>query len=178
MKSTVCTVSSTRPSAITVAHVPLLPVLVGVTFPLFSPTSQSFVGEFSTSLTTRGAEAQASPAQVQPARQTLLDARLPVLVRLEAGSLGGDSRDRGPLASCRLPSVLALEIKTARWPSKDPAGNPSAHSRDESRQPIVGRTTDSWRASQARHGCRTNHRCKVYGEGKANAVPRVEDVPG
>ena len=85
--------------------------------------------------------------------------------------------DRDPLASCRLPSVLALEIKTAQWPSKDPAGNPSAHSRDQSRQPIVGRTTDSWRASQARHRCRTNHRCKVYGEGKATAVPRVEDIP-
>ena len=28
--------------------------------------------------------------------------------------------DHDPLASCRLPSVLALEIKTARWPSKDP----------------------------------------------------------
>src|ERR1700723_3768560 len=85
--------------------------------------------------------------------------------------------DRDPLASCRLPSVMALEIKTARWPCKDPAGSPSAHSRDESRQPIMGRTTDSWRASQARHRCRTNHRCKVYGEGKATAVPRVEDVP-
>src|ERR1700732_2142365 len=45
------------------------------------------------------------------------------------------------------------------------------------RQPIVGRTTDSWRASQARHRCRANHRCKVYCEGKATAVPRVEDVP-
>ena len=71
-----------------------------------------------------------------------------------------------------------------RWKSKprsgrpkDPAGNPSAHSQDESRQPIMGRTTDSWRASQARHRCRTNHRCKVYGEGKATAVPRVEDIP-
>src|SRR5260221_10828671 len=59
--------------------------------------------------------------------------------------------DRDPLASCRLPSVLALEIKAAQWPSKDPAGNRSAHSRDQSRQPIVGRTTASWRASQARH---------------------------
>ena len=56
-----------------------------------------------------------------------------------------------PVASCRLPSILALEIKTARWPSKDPAGSPSAHSPDQSRQPIVGRTTASWRASQARH---------------------------
>jgi len=32
-------------------------------------------------------------------------------------------------------------------------------------------------ASQARHRCRTNHRCKVHREGKATAVPRVEDVP-
>src|SRR6202140_3767888 len=84
--------------------------------------------------------------------------------------------DRDPLASRRLRSILALEIKTAQWPSKDPAGNPSAHSRDQSRQPIMGRTTDSWRASQARHRCRANHRCKVYGEGKATAVPRVEDI--
>jgi hypothetical protein len=73
--------------------------------------------------------------------------------------------------------ILALEIKTAQWPSKDPAGNPSAHSRDQSRQPIVGRTTDSWRASRARHRCRTNHRCKVYGEGKGDRRPRVEDIP-
>src|SRR3979409_1847549 len=80
--------------------------------------------------------------------------------------------DRDPLASCRLQNVLALEIKTAQWPSKDPVGNPSAHSRDQSRQPIVGRTTASWRASQARNRCRANHRCKVYGEGKATAVPR------
>ena len=40
----------------------------------------------------------------------------------------------------------------------------------------MGRTTASWRASQARHRCRTNHRCKVYGKGKATAVPGVEDV--
>ena len=39
------------------------------------------------------------------------------------------------------------ESKTAQWPSKDPAGNPSSHSQDVSRQPIVGRTTASWRAS-------------------------------
>ena len=71
-----------------------------------------------------------------------------------------------------------------RWKSrprigrpKDPAGDSSAHSRDQSRQPLMGRTTDSWRASQARHRCRTNHRCKVYGEGKATAGPRVEDIP-
>jgi hypothetical protein len=42
--------------------------------------------------------------------------------------------------------------------------------------PLWGRTTYPWRASQARHRCWANHRCKVYGEGKATAVPRVEDA--
>src|ERR1700692_3970214 len=60
------------------------------------------------------------------------------------------ARDRDPLASCRLQSVLALEIKTAQRP-----GDPSAHSRDKFRQPIMGRTTDSRRASQARYRCQT-----------------------
>jgi hypothetical protein len=83
--------------------------------------------------------------------------------------------DRGPLASCRFPSVLALEIKTTRRPTED-AADPSSRSRDESRQPIMGRTTDPWRAAQARHRCWANDRCKVYGEGKATAVTRVEDV--
>jgi len=79
--------------------------------------------------------------------------------------------DRDPLASCRLPSVLALEIKTARWPSKDPAGK-LAHSRDQSRQRIMGLATASWRASQARHRCRTNHRCKSIWRGEGDRRPR------
>jgi len=61
-----------------------------------------------------------------------------------------------------------------RWKSRPRSGRPKTPL--EIRQlirEIVGRTTDSWRASQARHRCRTNHRCKVYGEGKATAVPRV-----
>ena len=63
----------------------------------------------------------------------------------------------------------AAAVQRPRW-------NPSSHSRDESRQPIMGRTTDPGRASQAQHRCRANHHCKVYGAGKATAVPGVEDV--
>src|SRR6202040_2945018 len=70
-----------------------------------------------------------------------------------------------------------------RWKSRPRSGRPKTPL--EIRQLIreislanpLGRTTDSWRASQARHRSRTNHRCKVYGEGKATTVPRVEDVP-
>ena len=64
----------------------------------------------------------------------------------------------------------AVAVQRPRWKSV------SSFARSVSR-PIMGRTTASWRASQARHRCRTNHRCKVYGEGKATAVPGVEDVP-
>src|SRR6202166_1983950 len=72
-----------------------------------------------------------------------------------------------------------------RWKSRPRGGRPKTpleirhliRKMSRRRQPIVGRTTDSWRASQARHRCRANHRCKVYCEGKATAVPRVEDVP-
>jgi len=65
-----------------------------------------------------------------------------------------------------------------RWKSRPRGGRPKTplEIRHLIRK-IVGRTTDSWRASQARHRCRTNHRCKVYGGGKATAVPRVVDVP-
>ena len=68
-----------------------------------------------------------------------------------------------------------------RWKSRPRSGRPKT--RLEIRQLIreislanPGRTTDPWRASQARPRCRTNNRCKVYGEAKATAVPRVEDV--
>ena len=97
------------------------------------------------------------------------------LYRLASGVLDALKIVR-PETVIRLPSVLALEIKTARRPAEDPARDPSSYSQDESRQPIMGRATDPWRACQARHRRRTNHRCKVYGEGRATAVPRVEDV--
>jgi hypothetical protein len=53
---------------------------------------------------------KASPVQAQSCGQTLLGARAPVLVRLEAGSPGGHSRDRSPLAPRRLPPVLESDL--------------------------------------------------------------------
>ena len=65
-----------------------------------------------------------------------------------------------------------------RWKSRLRGGRPKTRWKSgisfagRSRQPMMGRTTDSWRAPQARDRCRANHRCKVYGEAKATAVPR------
>ena len=70
-----------------------------------------------------------------------------------------------------------------RWKSRHRCGRPIAPLeirrliREMSIANPFGSAENPWRASQARHRCRTNHRCKVYGEGKATAVPRVEDVP-
>jgi hypothetical protein len=69
-----------------------------------------------------------------------------------------------------LPGCIGNAVEIAADAHHAFMGDPSAHSRDESPQPIMGRTTDLWRASQARHRCRANHRCKVYGEAKATAV--------
>ena len=82
-----------------------------------------------------------------------------------ASGIGGDQpRNGDPLAPRRLPSLLALEIKTARWPAKDTGGDSPAHSRDEHREPALGRTADPRRTAQARHRCRADHGRKVHGE--------------
>src|SRR6266581_7973902 len=48
-----------------------------------------------------------------------------------------------PLASRRIPSLLALEIKTTWWPAEGVTRDPTAHSRHESREPALGRTARS-----------------------------------
>jgi hypothetical protein len=59
----------------------------------------------------------------------------------------------------------AVAVQRASW-------NPSSHSRDEYRQPIMGYTTDPWRASQARDRCRATRRYKVNGEGGNDRRPK------
>src|SRR6266446_6209564 len=59
--------------------------------------------------------------------------------------------DTAALAPCRLPSLLALEIPTARWPTADAGRHSPSHSRDERRQPALGRSADTRRTTQARY---------------------------
>jgi hypothetical protein len=55
------------------------------------------------------------------------------LYRLVPGVCPENSQtgDGDPLAPGRIPSLLALEIEIARWPTKGSAGGSSAHSRHE-----------------------------------------------
>src|SRR5438132_418320 len=75
-----------------------------------------------------------------------------------------------------VPSLLAVEITTARWPTKDTSGHPPAHSRHEHREPTLGSTADPRRTAQARHRCRADHRVKIHGEAKAATVAGLEDL--
>src|SRR3989442_7527324 len=84
--------------------------------------------------------------------------------------------DGDPLAPRRVPSLLALEITTARWSAKDTGGHSPAHSRHECREPALGSTADPRRTAQAWHRCRADHRGKIHGEEKAATVARLENL--
>src|SRR6516164_2832344 len=90
-------------------------------------------------------------------------------LRLPKTSSGDDSFDW-------FPSLLALEIPTARWPAKDTGGHSPAHSRHERREPGLGSTADPRRTAQAWHLCRADHRGKIHGEEKAATVAGLEDL--
>jgi hypothetical protein len=83
--------------------------------------------------------AQRAAAQIPEARGAQQHRPFVACRALSPGSRGaGRSEDHkagdaAALAPCRLPSLLALEIPTARWPTADTGQHSSSHSRDECR---------------------------------------------
>src|SRR5215470_20220182 len=55
--------------------------------------------------------------------------------------------------------------------------NPPVDPEYKPRQPVLGRSPDPWRTPQARHRCRSDLGCQVYGETQETPVARVEDLP-
>jgi hypothetical protein len=84
--------------------------------------------------------------------------------------------DGDPLAPRWVPSLLALEITTARWPAKDTGGHSPAHPGHERREPALGSATDPRRTAQAWHRCRADHRGKIHGQETAATVAGLEDL--
>jgi hypothetical protein len=56
------------------------------------------------------------------------------------------------------------------------SGHSPPHSRDECRQPTLGRSAAPWRTTQTRHRCRTDYGRKVHGEKEGAAVTGLEDL--
>src|ERR1700721_3349849 len=81
------------------------------------------------------------------------------------------------MASRRLPSILAMEIKSAGWQANSSVGDTQAYPRDEHCQSAVGIAADPWRTPQAWRRYRTDQRGQVHGQTTRPAVPRLEDVP-
>ena len=155
LKSTACTLSSTRQFAMTVLHVPLFPTVVWTTGPLLSSPSHVALGELGTPAATHRAKTQAPQTEGQPPGQTLLGARAPVLVRLEEFSHHRHSRNCGALASCRISALLELDLegeKTGRQ-KKTVEGNPESDLPDGGRKPNLGCSPHPRRTAHA--GLRT-----------------------
>ena len=155
VKSTACEISSARSPAITLVHVPLVLSLVRTTCSRLSFTPKLAPGEFGAPTATHRAEAQASQTQSPRARQTVLGACSPVLVCLGAVSHRGYPGDRSSLASSQLPSVLELHFQGEKtgWQKKALERGQRLDLPHGSREPHVGRSPRSWRASDARLRC-------------------------
>src|SRR3954465_11120577 len=82
-----------------------------------------------------------------------------------------------PLASRRLPLLLALKIASPCRQAERCAGNPAADPEDQSCQSALGRSTHPWRTPQARHRCRPDLCRQVHGAAKTTSVARLENVP-
>src|SRR5207253_1494811 len=80
-------------------------------------------------------------------------------------------RDPRPLASSRLPSVLAMGIPLSWRPTEDRWGTARADPPDERRKSAMGCAAHSWRAAQARLRGRSVQRGEVHGQAMWTAVP-------
>src|SRR3954471_4090704 len=81
------------------------------------------------------------------------------------------------MASCWIPHLLALEVSTTTRQTSSGARSPAIDPRDESCQPPLGRSSHSWRASEARDRYRPDLCGQVHGQAKAPSVTRLEDIP-
>src|SRR3954449_2589388 len=127
------------------------------------------------------AECAASSITAAPGLQQLRSYDLRLLVSDRAAYFGRAHYRRAgnsyPLASRRLPLLLALEIASACRQAKRPARNSAADPEDQSCQSALGRSTHPWRTSQARHRCRPDLCRQVHGAAKTTSVARLENVP-
>ena len=69
---------------------------------------------------------------------------LALMTRLWPGLLGVTPVVQPQMASCRVQSLLALEVPKLGGPAQDQPGIARSHPSNEQRQPIVGGTADPW----------------------------------
>src|SRR5947207_15995253 len=80
----------------------------------FSATSQTRPGSRRSSPATRRLQAEAAPAQIGSTRSAVLDCPPPAVGGLVRSPDHRQAGDRGFLASCRIPAVLAVAVQASR----------------------------------------------------------------
>src|SRR5947208_6707441 len=122
-----------------------LPVL------LFSATSQTRPGSRRSSPATRRLQAEAAPAQTGSPRSAVLDCPPPAVGGLVRSPDHRQARDRGFLASCRIPAVLAVAVSaTSTGATTGECADPPVNSTHEGGESHMGCDSHSRRTAPAR----------------------------
>src|SRR5580698_3390552 len=101
----------------------------------------------------RRAETETAATKIERLGPTVLDGAPPVLVPLGGRPGPGEARHRGRLAPRRLPSLLALAIPATRRTTEDHRGDSHSDPTIGAREPELGSSKDSRRASETRFRC-------------------------
>ena len=99
------------------------------------------------------------------------------MARLVLGASYRAASDGSFVASARLSPVLDLEKPTSHWPPVRAARCPGVDTRDGHGEPVVGRTQDSWGASEIGDLGKSVDRRQIPASPSTSAVPNVADVP-
>src|SRR5215472_7346621 len=68
-----------------------------------------------------------------------------------------------------------MEVALSSRQAKSATRNPPVDPEYEPRQSVLGRSPDPWRTPQARHRCRSDLGCQIYGKTQETSIARVED---
>ncbi|PYU77946.1 MAG: hypothetical protein DMG50_29220, partial [Acidobacteria bacterium] len=105
----------------------------------FSATSQTRPGSRRSSPATRRLQAEAAPAQIGSPRSAVLDCPPPAVGELVGSPDHRQAGDRGFLASCRIPAVLAVAVSaTSTGSTTGECADPPVNSTHEGGNPTWG----------------------------------------
>src|SRR5216684_5543329 len=97
--------------------------------------------------------------------------------RLANSTYHRQARNGDRLAQEKLPTVLDLEgSKRHSGPTRRDEGGPGSDSQNEPREPPMGRSADSRRASEARHRHRRDECEQVHGPPQEAAIADLADL--
>src|ERR1700720_2242744 len=113
-----------------------------------------------------------------PRRPAPLGVALPDLATGLARHGAGQAGNRAPVASQRLSTLLAMEVRIRpSGTAQDAHGDPRSDPQNEHRQSSVGCAPDPRRAAQARYRSEPSHRRPIHALATRSPVPDLAQFP-